>query len=63
MFGDALVIGIVIALTGVALAAAIGVLLFRRRRSDGRQGPTPPPVTDGPVTDGPVTDGPISDEK
>ena len=51
MYGDALVIGIVIALAGVALAVTIGVLLFHRRRSDGRKGPTPPPVTDEPVSD------------
>ena len=46
MFGEALVIGIVITIVAVALAVTIAAILIARRRSDGRKGPTPPPPVD-----------------
>ncbi len=48
MFGETLVIGVIITLSVLVVAVVVAVLLFRSRRS-GRGNLVPPPVDPGPT--------------
>jgi hypothetical protein len=48
MFGETLVIGIIITLAALVVAVVVAVLLFRRR-GIGRGNSVPPPIDPGPT--------------
>ena len=51
MFGETLVVGIIVTAVAVAVAVVVAVLLFRRRAITGsrNQKSVPPPVDPGPT--------------